>query len=343
MQVRRAAVLMMFGLAACGGDDGVDLPEGCDFLEAEDATNNTLAMPAGTAEVSGLALGASTVYCGKVDPGHFEPAENGNGLVDIDAFTFSVPVNSGAVLTLTGTGLDSLVLAQGLLLDGAGDPVTLASFVPAIEHGIGLAAVLPAGEYQVAVGALNAADIAEPLAYRAKVVTYELATRCAAPATTTFVEANDGTGNTGNDMVEVRYVANAATATVATTDTPEPSNIAATPGTPALIQGSAAMSLIADEYLDRDTYAFTVADASHLVVRVEWPAVGADLDFFLFGANTPSITAPGGTLTSASPGELELIPVTANTPYWLWVGAFDDSAGLPLDYRATLCAETFEP
>jgi len=335
MFVVRVAVSLVI-LAACGSDDGSDPPEGCDFLERDDAGNDVFAMTPGTAEATGISLGEANVFCGQIDPGHFRPAAQGPGIVDVDAFTLEVAADTSAVISLTGTSLESYALAQMIIADAAGNAVALASYDPAIEHGIELVAALAPGSYRIAVGALNPADADAPLAYRAKIATYDLAGRCAEPATPTFVEANDGGEHTGNDMIEVRYVANGATATAATTDSPEPAT-----SIPALIQGSVAMVNPADEYLDRDTFAVTAGDASHLIVRLTWPGTAADLDFFLFDENLPDIEAPGGTITSNTRTELELIPITPNASYWLWVGAYDQSQGLPLEYKATLCGESF--
>ena len=339
----RAAVVSLC-LAACGSDDPADqIPEGCDFLERDDAGNDVFAMTPGTAEATELTLGEANVFCGQIDPGHFQPSAQGPGIVDVDAFTLEVAADTSAVISLTGESLESYALAQMIIADAAGTAIALASYDPAIEHGIQLVAALAPGSYRIAVGALNPADPTEPLAYRAKVATYDLAARCADPAAPTFVEANDGADNTGNDMIEVRYVANGATATVATTDIPEPSNVTVASGTPTLIEGSIAMVNPADEYLDRDTFSITAGDASHLLVRVAWPGTGADLDFFLFDENLPDILAPNGTVTSNTRAELELIPITPNAKYWLWVGAYDMSMGLPLAYKATLCGESFVP
>lgn len=337
MFVVRVAVSLAI-LAACGSDGGDDPPEGCDFLERDDAGNDVFAATPGTAEATGLALGEEHVFCGKIDPGHLRPAPQGPSIVDVDAFTLEVPAATSAVISLTGTSLESFALAQMIVADAAGNAVALASYDPAIEHGIQLVAALPPGSYQIAVGALNPADPDAPLEYRAKIATYDLASRCAEPAVPSYVEANDGGEHAGNDMIEVRYVANGATATAATTDVPEPA-----PAIPATIQGSVAMVNPADEYLDRDTFAVTAGDATHLIVRLTWPGTGADLDFFLFDENRPDIEAPGGTITSNTRTELELIPITPNASYWLWVGAYDQSQGLPLDYKATLCAESFVP
>ena len=342
MVVSRAAVSVLF-LAACGGDDPAEPPEGCDFLERDDAGNDVFAMTPGTAEATGVALEAEHVFCGRVDPGHFRPAAQGPGIVDVDTFTLDVAADTSAVISLTGTGLETLALAQMIIADEAGTALAFASYDPAIEHGIELVAALAPGSYRIALGALNPADPEGTLDYRAKIATYDLAGRCADPATPAFVEANDGAASTGNDMIEVRFTGNTANATAATTDNPEPSNVTVAPGTPALLQGSLAMVDPADEYLDRDTFAVTAGDASHLIVRLAWPATGADLDFFLFGENMPDILAPSGTITSTTRNELELIPITPGTKYWLWAGAYDASMGLPLAYNATLCAESFVP
>lgn len=329
-------------------DPDSGIPAGCDYAETNDAGNDPFAMTPGTPEASNLTLGTSSVFCGKIDNGHFVPGDMGDpGLVDADAYSFTVAADSHAVLSITGAGLETIDTVQIGILDAGGDLFGIATF--AGTSGLDLSSLLPAGTYTLVALGVAPADIAAPVDYKVKLVAYDLAARCAPPATPSFTEAGDGATHDGNDMVEVRFVANGATATASTTDMPEATNLTITAGTPVSIRGTSANvnpgnPQTGDEYMDRDTFTITAGAAtSHMLVNLTWPGTTADFDFFLFNENMPDINAPGALLTSNTAPETLFVPITEAAKYWLWIGAYDGSTGQPLDYDATICGENFVP
>lgn len=361
MRLLQTVFLVPLIVAACGDDGGspvtpdapktidgppvepdAGLPVGCDYAELNDAGNDPFAMTPGTPETSNLTLGTSSVFCGKIDNGHFVPGDMGDpGLVDADAFSFTVAAESHAVLSITGAGLETVGTVQIGILDAAGDLQGFAEF--AGTAGLNLSSALPAGTYTLVALGVAPADIAAPVDYKVKLVAYDLAARCAPPATPSFTEAGDGNQNNGNDMVEVRYQANGATATASPNDMPEATNLTIAAGTPVSIRGSSANVNPADEYMDRDTFAITAGAATHMVVNLTWPGDTADFDFFLFNENMPDLNAPGALLTSNTAPETLFVPITEAAKYWLWIGAYDGSTGQPLQYDATICGENFVP
>lgn len=328
----RAAVLCLLA-AACGDNatapdalvaDAIDAPDaapdappppaGCDWGELADADNHT------APEATGLQLGDRLVICGQIDTGHTVEA---TGLVDDDAFGFALAAETAIRVELVGDfGPLGVELA---IVNRFGDPLATSRF--AGTHAI-TAARLPAGAYGVAVRALGDEPSA-PIAYQAT-ITPDPST-CEVQAVTYTESAAD------NDVVEVRFTGDPALRRVLTTGTPEPTALVL--GAPVRLAGTAADVDAPDEFRDRDTFAVaTAADVDTLTVRVDWTASGVDLDLLVFPASTLPEIAGATHIATAGP-EAATFAVLPGTTYWIWIGAYDTSAGLPASYDVTLCAE----
>ncbi|MGE3544271.1 MAG: hypothetical protein AB7L28_10075, partial [Kofleriaceae bacterium] len=207
--------------------DGPELPEGCDFAELADATNDNILNMAGVPEATGLSFSAATTtVCGAVNTGHFDDM---NQVVDIDTFTISVAANSRVLLTMQGAGIETLGEVN-VFIDGEDSSITAPVYGnQAVANGS-----LAAGEYTITVLAFNPTAPAADVSYKVKIVPDDPDTRCAtATAAADFTEANDGANNTGNDMVDVRFSGDAATRRVLTAavDSAEPTGLTMASGT----------------------------------------------------------------------------------------------------------------
>lgn len=349
----RRAVLVVFAFVGCGGDDapsspidatifpGDDMlfatdapPQGaCDYTETADATNDLVS----TAEATNLTFGTRITLCGAIDNGHFA-----NGTVDADAFRITIATETDVLIHMTGTGLagpDQTVLQIRQMGNFFGFGVVEG------DHGT-LAAHLPPGDYVIATAAFAGSDLAAPIAYQLTVVADAPATRCAKLTTGGYVEANDGAGD-GNDVISYDAGADPSSSlTASATDAPEPTGITAEPGNRYRITGSSAAVDPADDYEDRDTFAFTTgATTTQLSVRLNWTSTTVDFDYRVYPETTSGdpLSIAGGLDESPAEEEFETFAVRPNTTYWLWVAAYDGATGQPTAYEATLCAETFAP
>lgn len=340
-------------LVACGGsgskapdidappmmevDAAIDAPTmaTCAYTEALDATNNTT--PGAEPTMVTYSNGKVGI-CGRVDNGHYNMTAQ---TVDIDAYRFATATDVDVLVHLTGD-----VAALSRVVVQVGTPQGQARNVGVFQGDHATASVrLPAGEHIVAVGALNGADIAAPIAYTITIVGDAPATRCPkSTAAASFTEANDGAANTGNDMVSVADNANPTTRlTVSTADAPEPTNLMLAAGTSYRVSGTNANVNASDSYTDRDTFLVTTgATTTQLSVRLNWTSTTADFDFRVFPPDQV-LTVSSGLKTGNTEDEFQTFAVKPNTAYWLWVGAYDGSTGLPATYDATLCADTFVP
>jgi hypothetical protein len=190
---------------------------------------------------------------------------------------------------------------------------------------------LPAGSYGIAVRAVGPTP-AVPIEYHAT-ITADVP-GCHVTTAATYTESA-----AANDLVEVRFTGDPALRRVLTAaaDAPEPTGATFAPATSARFTGTSASVDAPDDYRDRDAYVVTTgAETDTLSVRLDWTGA-ADLDFFVFPANVPEI-AGASQVTTASP-ELATFAVLPSTTYWLWIGAYDTSSGLPITYDASICAE----
>ncbi len=283
-------------------------PAGCSWAELSDAANHT------APEVTGLAFGgAPLVMCGQVDLGH---AVSTTMLVDADAFGFALASERAIRVELAG---DFGALGVELsIINGFGDPITTSRFVG--THAV-TAATLPAGAYGLAVRAIGA-EPASAIAYKATVAAD---TSSCAPAGAPYVESA-----AANDVVEVRYTGAPALRRVLTTGTPEPA------GTATRLTGTSASADSPDDFRDRDTFAITTGAVDTMTVRLDWTG-GADLDLLVFPAGVPELA--GATRVQASGPERATFAVAPSSTYWIWIGAYDTSASLPVTYDVAICTE----
>ena len=350
----RFAALALLSLAAACGDDGgstppdaedspdaeVTPPDGppvsdCDYDEADDAANDA------AGEASGTTVGTTAIsICGQIDAR--APQE---GIVDVDLYTFAVPAGTTHIrVRITGVAPGALEEVFGFALPD--DLSTTLAAAPLVNSHIAMVAGVGEGNFVVAVQAANATQPAAALPYEISIVAADPA--ACTSATATFTEANDGTTNTDNDMVNVDWSPFATPQTALATDVPEPTAATAAAQTPVRFDGSLATPNggALDEYLDKDTFVFTTgAGVNEIDVKVTWPDADSDLDFFLFpvpaGTDAPENLMTGSLISNTAP-EFQTVTVSPSTEYWVWVGNYDGSAE-PKTYEVTLCGGTFTP
>jgi hypothetical protein len=197
------------------------------------------------------------------------------------------------------------------------------------------------------MAAFDTADISAPITYQLTIVPDMPATRCATLATGGFPEASDGGSDNGNDVIDYNSTSNTpSTLSASGTDTAEVTGITAEPATSYRITGSSADVDPADDYEDRDTFAFTTgATTTQMSVRLDWASTTMDLDYRVYPAiaSGDPLSIVGGLDESLSEEEFETFAVKPNTTYWLWIAAEDGATGQPSPYAATLCGEAFSP
>jgi hypothetical protein len=354
MSVRRVPMFAVLAAAtACGahvekqpdayygdGDaaiDGTDATgEGtCDFTEAADSTNGAPS----TAETTSLTLASRLTMCGSIDIGHYDP---GQDLVDADAFSFAIASDTDVLVHVSGAGVDTLdtvvvEVRQGGSFRGLGF----------VEGGHGTVALrLTAGQYTVAMGALNPGSISTAVSYQLTVVADMPNVRCPKTSIAGYTESGDGDSDNGNDVINYSATSGTpSTLTASGTDMPEASGITAAPSTAYRIQGTSAAVDPPDDYEDRDTFAFTTsATTTQMSIRLNWAATTVDFDYRVYPSTTGTPLSIGaGLAESTSEEEFQTFAVKPSTTYWLWVAAANGATGQPAAYSATLCGETFAP
>lgn len=352
--MRGIRILLVFGVAsACGDDSGsarvdaasdedaptvdIDAPmqAACDFTEANDAGNDLIS----TAEATGLTLATKLTLCGKVDSGHFN---TGTELVDADGFKFTLAADADILVHIAGTGLAS-VDDTVLQIRKQGSAPFYGFGIVEGTHGT-IATRLAAGDWVIATGTFNTTAPAAAIDYKITVTPDAPATRCPQKTgTATHPEGSDG-GN--NDVVSYATTQNPESRlTNSGGDSPETTGITVAPANSYLITGdSASVDAHSDDYLDRDTFAFTTGTSTtQMTVRLNWASTTADFDFRVYPESTNDpLSIVGGLDISDSELEFETFAVKPSTTYWLWV-ALGDSSTAPATYAATLCGETFSP
>jgi hypothetical protein len=343
----RWIALPVLVVAACGGDDSpatpdapveIDassIPAGCDYLEQQDATNDDVPPATGSPEMTGVTLGARNILCGTFDSTHFD----GDITVDIDGFVVTVPTDRDVLVRIHGTGAEAIELVGVDVYTGADLTTFVGSSTFYGDHGVA-SLHLAAGTYELVAISLNGTAIASPVAYRIELDT-DTPARCPEITTGGFAEASDGVMSTGNDMV--RIPSGMPPSLTPTADNPEPSGLTLAPAASSRVTGSAADVTLADQYEDKDTFAFmTGAGTNELTVRLTWPGAAANLDFLLFEAGNPAPVIRAITAANQSP-ELRTFSVKPGTSYWLLVGAKAGSTGFPIAYTASMCGVGFTP
>lgn len=328
----RLAIVCLL-VAACGDNavtpdalvvDAIDAPldtptppPGCSWAELYDTANETVP------EDSNVTFASSVVLCGRIDIDH---ANDTTLLVDTDALGFELATETAIRVELAGAFTPLAVELS--IVNRFGDPLRTTQYVG--THAVA-AARLPAGSYGIAIRAIGPTP-AVPVEYQAT-ITADMAS-CHVTTAASYTESA-----AANDVVEVRFTGEPALRRVLTAaaDAPEPTGVTFAPGASARFTGTSANVDAADDYRDRDTYVITTgANTDTLAVRLDWIGA-ADLDFFVFPAGVPEL-AGASQVTTAGP-ELATFAVLPSTTYWLWIGAYDSSSGLPVTYDASICAE----
>jgi hypothetical protein len=326
-----------------GGSNGGDAPlPACDYTEKSDATNDT------TTENTGLTIGATTrTVCGNVDTGHYDSSTM---TADIDSYTVAVAAAKAELVIDFENQTPASLTDFTVEIFDTNTPATLlyaGDYTGALAvHGAYIAE-LPAGSFDVVVTATAAAAIATAIPYTVRLVADNPTVRC--PDLTgmqaNYTEAHDGATNTGNDVVLINFSQDPSFTMTPYTSAPEATQLTINPDENSHVVGSSAMVAAGtDKYLDRDTFAITTgASTNELSVRLNWPGATADLDYVVFPASSIMTPVEAATLTSTSEDEFATLAVKPNTSYWLWIGAYTGSTGLPIAYSATVCGGEFTP
>ncbi len=319
-----------------GDDAPIDTPPpppGCDYGELADLTND-FTVSNNASETTNLVLDAPVTICGSVDSGHFDA---GAGVVDLDGYAVHVSARTAFRVELSGDAA-ALASLQVRVIDSGLEVVDAGTYR---GNHVAFGSTLIAGDYQLAVVASDAADIGAAIPYKLRVIPDP--TPCAAvTAAATYTEANDGPQDDRNDVVSVQFAPDVRALTASANDNPEATGIVTAAGTDVRISGTSADVDAADDFRDRDTYLIeTGAATDELAVRVDWTGA-ADLDVLVFPENTTAEIASGTSIQPVGP-ETTFFPVLPSTRYWVWVGSFDSSTTLPVDYDITVCPSTYMP
>ena len=339
--LRRILVAVL--VAACGTDsaqrtdaaiaidappDGPPLPAGCDHVELADPTNDIM-LSNGAAEPTGLVFAQSATVSARIDGGHFDGAAT---TIDVDGFELTVGMRAQVLVRFVGAGSESLASLEVQIHDATGATIERGAFLG--SHVL-FGATLDPGSYRLVVIAKNAVELAASIDYKLRVAADVPEARCAElTSMAAYSEADEAPLFDANDVVEVRYAPNERGLTAAA-DAPEPTAITTAAGTNLRIAGTSGDVDAADDFKDRDTYLVTTGAHDQLTVRIDWTG-DADFDFMVFPENSVAELASGTTVAVQAP-ELATFPVLPNTRYWLWIGSFDTTTGLPIPYDATLC------
>ncbi len=343
----RIATLGIAVLAACGGGgnnnssnmpDALILPP-CDYTEATDATNDTMA------EMTSITLGALPIdVCGTVNNGHFNGATN---LVDQDTYRITLAAPTDLLVQFVGaSGIETVGQFSVLIFDTAALPTLLAggNLDSSLgDHGVYLTS-LPAGTFDFVVDAKNTADLAAPIDYKVRITADMPATRCPTavmtpPMPADYTESMDTATNDGNDVFDATFATDPPFAlTTATTDNPEPTGLTVDTGANKHITGISGAENSPDDYQDHDTYEITTGMMiNELSIRLDWPGATADLDYAVFEAASTTETASSLLASNTGP-EFDTFAVKPATKYWVWVAAHDGSTGQPITYDLNMCA-----
>jgi hypothetical protein len=339
--------LVALALAACGDNqippiepvvdappDSPNFPAGCDWAEQSDVTND-FTISNFTSEATHLVLAKSATICARIDNNHYDTL---GGTVDVDGFELTLDAPAQVLVTFVGPA-EALTSVEVEVLESDKTLLDRGAFLG--SHAAFRTALIP-GTYQLGVIAKNPADIDAAFDYKLRVVVDPPDTRCPAlTATAAYVETNDGPQNNRNDVLEVRYAPDERVLTAANNDDPEDTGLTTAAETNLRITGTSADVDPADDFRDRDTYLVTTGAHDQLTVRVDWTG-DADFDFLLLPEGATTEIASSATISKTAP-ELATFPVLPNTRYWLWVGSFDSSVGLPIDYSITLCPTQTAP
>jgi len=321
-----------------GGEGGGSVVGNCGYDEQNDASNQR-ATPSltGTAEDTGQSTSGQVDICGRIDADHFVA---GTQVVDIDSYSIEVAGAGEVYATIEfakEVPADSVQLVVALA-DADQRPVLAAASNGALWSAV------PAGELTVSVVVRNASALTQAIPYRIRVVSDDFDARCPRLAdpdpNQEQTEASDGPLHQGNDTVRVSDTSGSVTGVAASA--PEDLGLILQ-GDVYVVHGSAASSSIepAYAYEDGDGYILTPFGTGQLSLRVDWTGNGADLDLWVFDADTREVVARSARPGSATGPERLTFAVTSGTDYLVWVGAAQTSTSLPASYDVTICGEAF--
>lgn len=316
------------GAGEVGAGGAPDPFEGCDYVENDDLNNDVDQDEHSTPEDTNLLLSRPITLCGRLDPGHFD-GEN----ADVDRFTF---YQEGPV---PDRDLIFHLRAQGPT-GGADVGMQFTYTWSDVVSGKAVISQRAIGEeLQIAVAALSE-SIAEPIFYRLRIDFDAPDVRCPrVTSAASYVEANDGASNDGNDVYTLDNVD--FLFTPASGDAPEATNLTIAAGTSYRLTGNAADVAQIGNYFDADTYAIhTGPNTDQLTIRGDWPAGTNDFDYELVRAGSEKIQAGGTDLDVER--EFHTFSVAPDTTYWLWIAPYADGADLPTSYDLSICGETFD-
>lgn len=359
------SLLLVPAIAACGDDGGSGKPDafvivgdatpdtpppppGCEYGELYDATNDDDGNGGGQPEQSGVTFGGSAVFCGKLNTARYDATSD---KLDADAYTFTLTGDTELYISMYGAGLEGLDEVSVQIYGGQsfGSFVTGGTF--AGNHAAAITA-LPAGTYEIYVGAYNSGAPASDVGYKVKLTADDLAARCAAVTTGGFAEANDGANNTSNDMIGVDwdFVAPDTFQSFTTaTDAPENTALTIVEAMNYRFSGTAqSANPIVGSYRDRDTFEITTGTMmNQITIRSAWASTMADLDMFVFEMPLPAAPRPfdlsqSTTIADGPTEEVVTLAVKPNTKYWIWVGT-DSMSTEAAAYSTTICGATYTP
>jgi len=311
-------------LAACG-----DNASPCDYTETDDTTNDTMA------EMTNLTVSSHQEHvCGAFDGGHPNPALN---IVDTDTYQVDIETTGSLLVEITGddSSVDQLtdIAVQFLTTDAQPKIAAVGHYNPALSgHGAYVTPMM-AGTYDMQVILYSSSVLSGSIGYRVRLAPMPDCTTLTSP---NYSEASDAT----NGVISVDYTKDPSFSMIPG-DTPEDSGISVDAGHSYMIAGSASATpgTPADQYLDRDTYAFTTDDnTNELAIRLDWPGTPTDLDYIVFEASTLTPVVASNT-TSSMESEIAEFGVMPDSTYWLWIGAFNGSTAS--SYTATVCGQHF--
>ena len=323
----------------------IDAPgAACNYTETGDAANNV------TAEASGLTVGAQDqTLCGQVDNGHYGSASK---TVDVDTYTVTVGATTAELIVrfenslpagltdfqvaITDTNTDADDPQRGRLRRLARRPRRVSR--RAADRDVQHRRDRVRGRRHPARRSRtrsSSSPISRPRVARIST---------AMPAD--YTEANDGASNNGNDVVLIDFSKNPSfSLTSATTDAPEPTGLTVDSSKSShLVGSSASVAAGTDKYLDRDTYAImTGASTNELSIRLNWPGSTSDLDYVVVPGQHDHRGERRCNAHRDHEDEFATFAVKPSTSYWVWVGAYKGSTGMPVAYSASVCGATFTP
>jgi len=355
-----------FVVVADARPDAPPLPPGCDAQELNDLSNDTFET-ASLAEDTMISFTGNSTICGKANASHFEaPTMAGEtGVVDVDAYKFTVTTAGAFYITFGGAGLEGSGGSFRIYNRSETDPANQLILFSEMHVGHTAARIgLQPGTYELQTIVLSDNALTADVPYKIRLTTDAIDTRCAPLTTGGYAEASDGANSLGNDMIKYNYdtatVMGAIAFTAATTDSPENTAIVAAPTMKYRVTGNSANIAspepATDDYKDRDTFEFkTDAMTNEITVNFKFPTATADLDIVLFSKPLPGDTEPSfldisNRLASGPSGEILTTAVEPNTSYWLWVGGYKTygptATAMPSTasaYDATICASKYTP